>query len=68
MAEEIRAVRESERDRMLNMGAQAFQIPADRMQQIRSRPDDSESLGLFVDGDLRVALNLIPMRVWFGGR
>jgi len=68
MAEEIRPLHESELDQQFNMTAQAFQIPAERVMQARSRPTNALSRGLFVDGDLRVSLVLIPLQVWFGGR
>ncbi len=68
MAEEIRALHESELDQLFNMSAQAFQIPADRVLQMRNRPTNARTRGLFVDGDLRVSLVVHPMQVWFGGR
>ncbi|MDQ2808046.1 MAG: GNAT family N-acetyltransferase [Chloroflexota bacterium] len=68
MAEEIRPLHESELDQQFNMNAQAFQIPAERVMQVRNRPTAALSRGLFVDGDLRVSLVLFPMQVWFGGR
>ncbi len=68
MAEEIRPLHESELDQLFNMTAQAFQIPAKRVMEVRNRPTNVLSRGLFVDGDLRVSLVLIPMQVWFGGR
>jgi predicted acetyltransferase len=66
MAEEIREVRAEETAAYFNMSGQAFQVPVGDLERWRQNTPLSEIRGLFVDGEMRAGLVLIPMQMWFG--
>lgn len=67
MAEEIRPLTtDAEGDRFLNMVGQAFRGNPEQARRRRSHLRMEELRGLFVDGELRAALRLIDMPLWFG--
>ena len=66
MAEEIRQVRAEETTAYFNMSGQAFQVPPGDLERWRQGTPLNEIRGLFVDGEMRAGLVLIPMQMWFG--
>src|SRR6476661_7911410 len=67
MAEEIRHIRPDEVETYLALGAQAFQVDAADLERWRQHMRVEEILGLFVDGEMRAAMLLHNMGLWFGG-
>jgi predicted acetyltransferase len=67
MAEEIRHIRPDEVDTYLALGAQAFQVDAADLERWRQNMRVEEILALFVDGEMRAAMLLHNMGLWFGG-
>src|SRR5207253_9243636 len=67
MAEEIRPLQSDEEvGRRYDMTSQAFREPLARSRRWRAGANPADFRGLFVDGELRVVLNLIPLPTWFG--
>jgi predicted acetyltransferase len=67
MAEEIRPLaNDAEVDRFVNMVGQAFRGSPEQARRRRGLVQSDELRGLFVDGELRAALRLIDMPLWFG--
>ena len=67
MAEEIRHIRPDEVDTYLALGAQAFQVDAAELELWRKHLRVEGILALFVDGEMRAAMLLHNMGLWFGG-
>jgi predicted acetyltransferase len=66
MAEEIRQIRADETATYFNMAGQAFQVAPADLERWRQNTPLNELRGLFVDGEMRAGLVLIPMQMWFG--
>jgi predicted acetyltransferase len=67
MAEEIRPLTsEAEVDRFVNMVGQAFRGSPEQARRRRGLVQSEELRGLLVDGEVRAALRLIAMPLWFG--